>query len=58
MKAKKKPLAVTSPAEMGVNVANTITLVRVDAPAERSAGIKVDSVDALIDALKNKAKVI
>jgi electron transfer flavoprotein beta subunit len=58
MKAKKKPLAVISPAEMGVNVANTITLVRVDAPAERSAGIKVDSVDALIDALKNKAKVI
>lgn len=58
MKAKKKPLAVTSPAEMGVNVANTITLVRVDAPAERSAGIKVESVDALIDALKNKAKVI
>lgn len=58
MKAKKKPLAVTSPAEMGVSVANTITLVRVDAPAERSAGIKVESVDALIDALKNKAKVI
>lgn len=58
MKAKKKPLAVTTPAEMGVNVTNTITLVRVDAPAERSAGIKVDSVDALIDALKNKAKVI
>lgn len=58
MKAKKKPLVVTSPAEMGVNVANTISLVRVDAPAERSAGIKVDSVDALIDALKNKAKVI
>ncbi|TXH68266.1 MAG: electron transfer flavoprotein subunit beta/FixA family protein [Thiothrix sp.] len=58
MKAKKKPLAVTSPAEMGVNVANTITLVRVDAPAERSAGIKVESIDALIDALKNKAKVI
>lgn len=58
MKAKKKPLAVTTPAELGVPVANTITLVRVDAPAERSAGIKVESVDALIDALKNKAKVI
>ena len=58
MKAKKKPLTVTTPAELGVAVANTITLVRVDAPAERSAGIKVESVDALIDALKNKAKVI
>lgn len=58
MKAKKKPLAVMTPADMGVNIANTITLVRVDAPAERSAGIKVESVDALIDALKNKAKVI
>lgn len=58
MKAKKKPLTVTTPAEMGVAIANTITLVRVEAPAERSAGIKVESVDALIDALKNKAKAI
>ncbi|MFM2318258.1 MAG: hypothetical protein RLZZ215_879 [Pseudomonadota bacterium] len=58
MKAKKKPLTVTTPAEMGVAITNTITLVRVDAPAERSAGIKVESVDALIDALKNKAKAI
>lgn len=58
MKAKKKPLAVTTPAEMGVAIANTVTLVRVEAPAERSAGIKVESVDALIDALKNKAKAI
>jgi len=48
----------TTPAEMGVVIANTITLVRVEAPAERSAGIKVESVDALIDALKNKAKAI
>lgn len=58
MKAKKKPLAVTTPAEMGMAIANTVTLVRVEAPAERSAGIKVESVDALIDALKNKAKAI
>lgn len=58
MKAKKKPLAVTTPADMGVAIANTVTLVRVEAPAERSAGIKVESVDALIDALKNKAKAI
>lgn len=58
MKAKKKPLAVTTPAEMGVAIANTVTLVRVEAPAERSAGIKVESVDALIDALKNKVKAI
>jgi electron transfer flavoprotein beta subunit len=58
MKAKKKPLAVTSPDALGVSIGNTLTLLRVDAPAERSAGIKVDSVDALIDCLKNKAKVL
>lgn len=58
MKAKKKPLDTKTPADFGVSIANTVNLLKVEAPAERSAGIKVESVDALIDALKNKAKVI
>ena len=58
MKAKKKPLASTTPAALGVSITNTVTLLKVETPAERSAGIKVDSVDALLDCLKNQAKVL
>jgi electron transfer flavoprotein beta subunit len=36
----------------------TIETLRVEAPAERQGGVKVDSVDALVDKLKNEAKVI
>jgi len=58
MKAKKKQLDVKTPAELGVTVSSSLTTVKVEAPAERQAGIKVDSVAALIDKLKNEAKVI
>ena len=58
MKAKKKPLDTKSPADLGVDVAPRLSLVKVAPPAERAAGITVDSVDALIDKLKNEAKVI
>ena len=58
MKAKKKPLATTTPDALNVSIANTITLLKVETPAERSAGIKVESVDALLDCLKNQAKVL
>ncbi len=58
MKAKKKPLDSTSPYALGVSLQKSVNLLRVESPAERQAGIKVDSVDALIDALKNKASVI
>jgi electron transfer flavoprotein beta subunit len=58
MKAKKKPLDATSPDALGVSLNNTISLLKVETPAERQAGIKVDSVDTLIDLLKNQAKVL
>jgi electron transfer flavoprotein beta subunit len=58
MKAKKKPLDVLTPAELGVEVKQTLTTLKVEPPAERKGGIKVDSVDALVDKLKNEAKVI
>lgn len=58
MKAKRKPLDVVSPADLGVEIKTTQTLVKVESPAERSAGIKVASVDELIEKLKNEAKVL
>lgn len=58
MKAKRKPLDVTTPADLGVEVKSTQTLVQVTPPAERSAGIKVASVAELVEKLKTEAKVI
>ena len=58
MKAKKKPLDVMTPADLGVEISKHLTLVKVEPPAERKAGIKVENVDQLVDKLKNEAKVI
>ena len=58
MKAKKKPMDVMTPADLGVEVASRLKLVKVEPPAERQGGVKVGSVDELVDKLKNEAKVI
>ena len=58
MKAKKKPLDVLTPDELGVDVTPRLTTVKVEPPAERAAGIKVESVAELVEKLKNEAKVI
>ena len=58
MKAKKKPLDTVTPADLGVDVAPRIKTLKVAEPAKRSAGIKVADVAALVDKLKNEAKVI
>ena len=58
MKAKRKPLDVLTTDELGVNVARTVKLLKVEPPAERSAGIKVADVAELVEKLKNEAKVI
>ncbi len=58
MKAKKKPLDTVTPEALGVNVAPRIRTLKVAEPAGRSAGIKVADVAALVDKLKNEAKVI
>jgi len=58
MKAKKKPLETVTPADLGVSVASTLKTLKVEAPAERQAGIKVGSVAELVEKLKNEAKVI
>ncbi len=58
MKAKKKPLDVIALADTGVDATKRNTVVNVSPPEERSAGIMVESVEQLIDKLKNEAKVI
>ncbi len=52
MKAKSKPLAQKSPADYGVDVAPRLTTLRVTEPPKRTAGVKVASVDELIDKLR------
>ena len=58
MKAKKKPLEMTSPADLGVELKPSLTTLKVEEPATRQAGIKVADVAELVDKLKNEAKVI
>jgi len=58
MKAKKKPMEVLSPEEIGIDYTPRLEIVKVCDPPERQGGIKVENVDALIDKLKNEAKVI
>lgn len=58
MKAKKKPLEVIKPQDLGVDVTPRIKTLRVDDPPKRAAGVKVADVAALLDKLKNEAKVI
>lgn len=58
MKAKKKPLETVTPADLGVDTAARVKLLKVAPPAERQAGIKVADVAELVEKLKNEAKVI
>lgn len=58
MKAKKKPLDILTPDELGVNAAPTVKTLSVEPPAERQAGVKVENVAELVEKLKNEAKVI
>ena len=58
MKAKKKRLDTVKPAELGVDVAPRLTVLKVSEPPKRSAGVKVADVAELVNKLKNEAKVI
>lgn len=58
MKARKKPLDNKTPADYGVATGTKLKTLKVEAPAERSAGVQVKSVDELVEKLKNEAKVI
>lgn len=58
MKAKKKPLDIIPVAELGVDTAPRLTVLKVSEPGQRQAGIKVASVAELVEKLRNEAKVI
>ncbi len=58
MKAKKKPLEMIKPGDLGVDVTPRLTTLKVSEPPKRQAGIKVADVAELVAKLKNEAKVI
>ena len=58
MKAKRKPLEELSLEELGVNVETKVNTIKVESPPERQEGVKVETVDQLVDKLRNEAKVI
>jgi electron transfer flavoprotein beta subunit len=58
MKARKKTIDILKPADLGVDPAPRLTTVSVSEPPVRKAGVKVADVAALIDKLRNEAKVI
>src|SRR4051812_49218833 len=58
MKAKKKPIDNFTPEQLGVDVTPRLVTLKVEEPAKRGGGIKVGSVQELVDKLKNEARVI
>ena len=58
MQAKSKPLDVMQASDLGVDISPRISTLKVTLPPEREAGVIVETVDELVDKLKNEAKVI
>jgi len=58
MKAKKKPLEEMAPADLGVDLAPRLKVLKTAEPPERQGGVKVESVQELIDKLRNEARVL
>ena len=58
MKAKKKPIEAKTPADLGVDTAPRLKVLKVTEPEARKAGIKVEDAAQLVDKLKNEAGVI
>lgn len=58
MKAKKKPMDVLTPDELGIDVAPRLSIVKVAEPPARAGGVKVEDVAELVEKLRNEAKVI
>jgi electron transfer flavoprotein beta subunit len=58
MKAKKKPIDETSPADLGVDETPRLEVLTVAEPPKREGGAKVEDVAQLVDKLMNEAKVI
>ena len=58
MKAKKKTLEIVKPEELGVDINPRLKTLKVEEPPKRTAGVMVADVAALVEKLKNEAKVI
>lgn len=58
MKAKKKPIEEAYPSDLGIDVTPRLTTIKVEEPSKREAGVKVESVEELVNKLRNEAKVI
>ncbi|MCQ0987669.1 electron transfer flavoprotein subunit beta/FixA family protein [Jiella marina] len=58
MKAKKKPIEEKSPEDLGVDIAPRLEVLKTAEPKKREGGVKVASVDELVDKLKNEAGVL
>ena len=58
MKAKKKPIEQLNAADLGIDTAPRVEVLKVEEPPKRKAGIKVANVAELVQKLKNEAKVI
>ena len=58
MKAKKKPLDEIELSALGIAAASRTKLLKLEAPPKRKTGVRVKTVDELVDKLKHEAKVI
>ncbi|ALX15805.1 electron transporter RnfB [Burkholderia cepacia JBK9] len=58
MKAKKKPLEIVKPGDLGVDVTPRLKVLNVNEPPKRAAGVKVPDVHTLVEKLKTEAKVL
>lgn len=58
MKAKKKPIDVITPEQLGIDFTPRLTVQKVTEPPARKGGIKVPDIATLLDKLRNEAKVI
>ncbi|MCY4263903.1 MAG: electron transfer flavoprotein subunit beta/FixA family protein [Gammaproteobacteria bacterium] len=58
MKARKKPIDMLTAADLGIDITSNIKTLSINPPPERTEGVRVESVDELVDKLKNEAKVI
>ena len=58
MKAKKKEITEINPEDLNISIEKNIEVVKVSEPSQREAGVKVETIDELVDKLKNEAGVI
>lgn len=58
MKSKRKPIDVKTPDDLGVEITSGLEVIRVENPSSRNAGLMVESVNELVEKLRNEAKVI